>query len=62
MDEGARGRSLIVEIRKALMEAPALEAGSFCWYQVMPKLVTCGNPQVEPVGIHSRRATPFVVY
>jgi hypothetical protein len=25
----------------------------------MPKLLTCGNPQVEPVGIHSRRVVPF---
>ena len=44
------------------MEAPALEAGPFYWYQVMPKLLTCGNPQVEPVVIHSRQATPFVVF
>ncbi len=44
------------------MEAPALEAGPFCWYQVMPKLVTCGNPQVEPVAIHSRQVAPFLIY
>jgi len=36
--------------------------GSFCWYQVMPKLLTCGNPQIEPVGIHSRQAAPFLVH
>jgi hypothetical protein len=59
--EGARGRSLMVEIRKALWR-PHWKPGLFCRYQVMPKLLTCGNPQLEPAAIHSRQAVPFKVY